>query len=82
MALRGTSFAAPQETRWAENALRQTQAAGSPDLRKVATPKSLKAQAETRDEKERAAGHYPADPVAPKVGSGRMLPRRHRADHG
>ncbi|MEM7641551.1 MAG: hypothetical protein AAF366_03390 [Pseudomonadota bacterium] len=63
--LRGTSFAAPQASRWAMDRLRQAMRLGRTDLRSVADRRALEAA---------AAQNETAVPAAPeaKLGKGRM----------
>ena len=74
--LRGTSFAAPQATRWIVAQLIAAQDAGSsqdhPDLQNIGTRKELLAAAKAADAASVQQGSYPNEAVRAKVGGGRM----------
>lgn len=73
--LRGTSFAAPQATRWAVDQLRKAQQAGRTDLRKVATPVQLRNAAKLSNSDLYPPERHPVKSPDDKIGEGRMPAR-------
>lgn len=73
--LRGTSFAAPQATRWAVDQLRKAQQAGRTDLREVATPVHLRNAAKLSNRDLYPPERHPVKSPDDKIGEGRMPAR-------
>lgn len=73
--MRGTSFAAPQATRWVVDQLRKAQQGDGTDIRNVATYEHLKSEAECVDSNNFPAGKHPVVSPDDKIGKGRMPAR-------
>ncbi len=72
VSLRGTSFAAPQATRWVVTQFLRAQDANMADLRKVATSAHLAKEARQYDKEAIQRGLFVARANKGKVGGGRM----------
>lgn len=70
--LRGTSFAAPQATRWVVDQLRKAQQGDGTDIRNVATPAHLREAAKLSNSELYPLGRHPVKSPDDKIGEGRM----------